>query len=79
MPVALAIGADAKAITSPYDGTALVKAVILGDGGTRHQRTARHLAVAGARRDLGDGSGVTPIKMARQRGYEAIVRILEKE
>lgn len=58
--------------------TALIEAVILGDGGTRHQRTASHLVTAGARRDLGDRSGVTPIQMARQRGYDAMVRILER-
>ena len=57
--------------------TALIEAVILGDGGARHQRSAVHLVAAGARRDLGDRSGVTPIEMARQRGYDAMVRILD--
>lgn len=56
--------------------TALIEAVILGDGGVRHQRTVRHLVEAGARRDLGDRNGVTPIEMARQRGYAAMVLIL---
>jgi ankyrin repeat protein len=56
--------------------TALIEAVILGDGGVRHQRTAGHLVAAGARRDLGDRNGVVPIEMARQRGYDAMVRIL---
>jgi ankyrin repeat protein len=59
--------------------TALIEAVILGDGGPRHQRTASHLVVAGARRDLGDRNGVTPIEMARQRGYDAMVRILSRK
>lgn len=58
--------------------TALIEAVILGDGGLRHQRTASYLVAAGARRDLGDRSGVTPIQMARQRGYDAMARILER-
>lgn len=58
--------------------TALIEAVILGDGGVRHQRTVSHLVAAGARRDLGDSSGVTPIQMARQRGYGAMVGILDK-
>jgi len=57
--------------------TALIEAVILGDGGLRHQRTARHLVAAGARRDLGDRSGATPLQMARQRGFGALVGILE--
>lgn len=58
--------------------TALIEAVILGDGGARHQRSAGHLVAAGARRDLADRSGVTPIEMARQRGYDAMVRILDR-
>lgn len=57
--------------------TALIEAIILGDGGKRHERTVSHLVAAGARRDIGDRNGVTPIEMARQRGYGAIVRILE--
>lgn len=58
--------------------TALIEAVILGDGGARHQRTASHLVSAGARRDLGDRSGVTPVEMARKRGYDAMVRLLSQ-
>lgn len=58
--------------------TALIEAVILGDGGARHQRTLSHLVAAGARRDLGDRDGVTPIEMARRRGYDAMVRIIER-
>ncbi|MFA6968014.1 ankyrin repeat domain-containing protein [Bosea sp. (in: a-proteobacteria)] len=57
--------------------TALIEAVILGDGGKRHERTVMHLVAAGARRDIGDRNGMTPIEMARQRGYGAMVRILE--
>lgn len=56
---------------------ALVEAVILGDGGARHQRTVNHLIMAGARRDLGDRRGVMPIEMARERGYDAMVRFLD--
>lgn len=59
--------------------TALIEAVILGDGGPRHQRTASHLVAAGARRDLGDRNGVTPIEMARRRGYDAMVSILARK
>ncbi|MDP3320120.1 MAG: ankyrin repeat domain-containing protein [Bosea sp. (in: a-proteobacteria)] len=57
--------------------TALIEAIILGDGGARHERTVSHLVAAGARRDIGDRNGVMPIEMARQRGYGAMVRILE--
>lgn len=59
--------------------TALIEAVILGDGGPRHQRTASHLVAAGARRDLSDRNNVTPIEMARRRGYDAMVRILARK
>ncbi|AMJ62583.1 hypothetical protein [Bosea sp. PAMC 26642] len=50
-----------------------IEFVILGDGGVRHQRAASHLVAAGARLDLGDRNGVTPIEMARQRGYACIL------
>lgn len=59
--------------------TALIEAVVLGDGGPRHQRTASHLVAARARRDLGDRNGTTPIELARQRGYDAMVRILQRK
>ncbi|HEY0439140.1 MAG TPA: ankyrin repeat domain-containing protein [Xanthobacteraceae bacterium] len=56
--------------------TALIEAVILGDGGPRHTETVRALVAAGARRDLGDRSGVTPLQHAKSRGYDKIVEIL---
>lgn len=59
--------------------TALIEAVVLGDGGPRHQRTVSHLVAAGARRDLGDRHGMTPIELARQRGYDAMVRSLSRK
>lgn len=110
MKVAIEIGGDAKAITSVYDGTALIaaahlghaaivqeliragapldhinnlgwtaliEAVILGDGGPRHQETAKALVAAGARRDIGDRSGATPLVHARNRGYTAMIKLLE--
>lgn len=57
--------------------TALIEAVILGDGGPRHTATVRHLLAAGARRDLADRQGRTPLDHARSGGYVAIVRLLE--
>lgn len=57
--------------------TALIEAVILGDGGPRHQQTLRHLVAAGADRSLADRRGVTPLGHARARGYDEIVAILE--
>ena len=57
--------------------TALIEAVILGNGGPRHIETVRHLVVAGARRDLTDRDGRTPIDHARSRGYAPMVKLLE--
>ncbi len=57
--------------------TAAIEAVVLGDGGPRHQATLRALVDAGANLKLSDRSGQTPLQLARSRGYEAMVRILE--
>ncbi len=57
--------------------TALIEAVVLGDGGPRHQAVVRELLAAGARRDLTDRSGRTALQLARERGYAAMVRLLE--
>ncbi len=57
--------------------TALIEAVILGDGGNRHVATVRALLDAGARRDIGDREGVTPLQHARARGYSEMVALLE--
>lgn len=57
--------------------TALLEAVILGDGGARHREIVRLLLAHGARRDLADRDGVTPLAHARRLGQSAIVRLLE--
>jgi ankyrin repeat protein len=57
--------------------TALLEAIILGDGGRRHTEVVRLLVGSGADVNLADGEGVTPLEHARQRGYEKIVRILQ--
>ncbi len=57
--------------------TALIEAVILGDGGKRHVETVRALLAAGANRNLADTQGVTPLRHARARGYTAMVALLE--
>jgi ankyrin repeat protein len=107
---AIELGASAREITSPYDGTALIaaahlghdgvvreliragapldhvnnlgwtaliEAVILGDGGARHTACVRALVEAGANPRLADRAGVTPLEHARRRGYAAMVAILE--
>jgi len=58
--------------------TALIEAVILGDGGRRHTETVQALVEAGANVTIADRNGVTPLAHARQRGYGEIAAILEK-
>jgi uncharacterized protein len=57
--------------------TAAIEAVVLGDGGPRHQATLKALINAGANLQLADRHGQTPLALARSRGYSAMVRMLE--
>jgi uncharacterized protein len=108
--LAATLGANARAITSPYDGTALIaaahlghvevvralikasapldhvnnlgwtaaiEAVILGDGGARHQATLKALTDAGANVAIADREGRTPLDHAKQRGFAEMAKILE--
>ena len=105
----LRLGASAKNVTSPYDGTALIaaahlghvgvvrqliaagapldhinnlhwtaliEAVVLGDGGPRHTEIVRLLLDAGANRKLADREGKTPLQLAKAHGYQAMVKLL---
>ncbi|MGG4345471.1 ankyrin repeat domain-containing protein [Paenibacillus lautus] len=56
--------------------TALLEAVILGDGSENYQRIVKLLLEHGADAGLLDGNGVTPLQHARERGYQEIERIL---
>jgi ankyrin repeat protein len=58
--------------------TALIEAVILGDGGRNHIETVRALTQAGAKLELGDRQGTTPLARAKRRGYSEIAAILER-
>jgi len=106
----LEFGADPGAVTSPYDGTALIaaahlghaetvqtliaagapldhvnnlgwtaliEAVILGDGGARHTAVLRALLKAGADPSLSDRNGETPLRLATEYGYLEMARALE--
>ena len=57
--------------------TAVIEAVVLGDGGLRHQATLKALIDAGASTKLADRSGRTPLELARGRGYREMVTLLE--
>lgn len=111
LKIAIAGGGNAKAVTSRYDGTALIAAahlghaeivrvliaakapldhvnnlnwtvliesIVLGNGGRNHIDTLRALVAAGANVNIPDGSGSTPLKLAKNRGYNEMVAILEK-
>lgn len=110
LKIALDGGGNARAITSRYDGTALIAAahlghaevvrmliaagapldhinnlgwtaliesIVLGDGGKNHTDTLAALVKAGANVNIADRNGVTPLQMAKNRGYAEMVRLLE--
>jgi uncharacterized protein len=110
LKIALEDGGNPKAVTSRYDGTALIAAahlghvevvrtliaakapldhvnnlqwtaliesIVLGDGGNNHTETLRALVDAGANINIPDGSGSTPLRLTRGRGYQRMVAILE--
>ncbi len=58
--------------------TAVIEAIVLGDGGARHQATLKALIDAGANLQLADRSGQTPLALAKARGFTAMVSMLEK-
>ena len=111
LKVSLTLGANAKNVTSRYDGTALIaaahlghvevvrvligadapldhvnnldwtaviEAIVLGDGGPRHTETLRALVEAGANVNIPDGNGQSPLGLARARGYSAMVELLRR-
>lgn len=57
--------------------TALIEAVVLGDGGPRHQATVRALLDAGASTQLADRQRRTPLQLARAHGHAALVQMLQ--
>lgn len=57
--------------------TALLEAIILSDGGPRHQEIVRMLVAAGAELNIPDREGVTPLQHARLKGYRDIAATLE--
>jgi ankyrin repeat protein len=58
--------------------TALLEAIILGDGGAAHTEIVELLVANGAKLQLADVEGVTPLAHAEQRGQHGIVRMLRR-
>jgi ankyrin repeat protein len=58
--------------------TAVIEAVVLGNGGPAHVATLRALVDAGADTNRADRNGVTPLQHARMRGYRDMVEILQR-
>jgi uncharacterized protein len=56
--------------------TALLEAVILGDGSARYQQIVELLLRHGADPNRADAQGVTALSHARQRGQQAVERLL---
>lgn len=56
--------------------TALLEAIVLSDGGPRHQQVVALLLAHGADVNIADKDGVTPLAHARRRGYGEIERML---
>lgn len=57
--------------------TALMEAVVLGEGGPDHIETVRILLDAGADKTITDRDGVTPLQHAKARGYAEVIALLE--
>ena len=60
------------------DWTALIEAIVLGNGGENHTQVVRDLVAAGADVNLPDGQGRTPLALAKARGYKEMIATLEK-
>ncbi len=56
--------------------TALIEAIVLGDGGPRHVAVVKALVAAGADTRLADRDGATPLALARMRGFSEMQAIL---
>lgn len=57
--------------------TALMEAIVLGDGSKKYQQIVQILKDAGANMTIPDHKGVTPLQHAQSRGFKEIVEILK--
>jgi len=55
--------------------TALIEAIVLGDGGSNHVACARALIAAGADKTIKDRNGKTPLQLAKERGFKQMIEL----
>ncbi|AXH62617.1 MULTISPECIES: ankyrin repeat domain-containing protein [Providencia] len=58
--------------------TALIEAIILGDGSDKYAQIVTELIKGGADVNLADGSGISPLTLAKSKGYRNLIEILER-
>jgi ankyrin repeat protein len=58
--------------------TALIEAIVLGEGGVRHQAVVSALIAAGADVNLANNQGTRPYALAVDKGFTAIAALLQK-
>lgn len=58
--------------------TALMEAIVLGDGSKKYQEIVQILKEGGADLSIPDHDGITPLQHAKRRGFVEIVKILSK-
>ncbi len=56
--------------------TALLEAIILGEGNQRYQQAVSMLIAAGANVNIADNNGITPLQHAKRRGFKEIAQLL---
>lgn len=71
----IAVGAPLDHVNN-LGWTALIEAVVLGDGGPRHVACAEALLKGGANPNIGDRSGVTPLMHAERRGFARMAEVI---
>ena len=72
----LAAGSNIDHINN-LNWTALLEAIILGDGGPDYIAVVKALLSYNADKTISDAQGISPIDHARQRGYSEIVNLLD--
>ncbi|WP_418061232.1 ankyrin repeat domain-containing protein [Pimelobacter simplex] len=65
-------------LTNSVGWTALIETIILGDGGPVRQQTAELLLAHGAKPGMTDEWGVTPLALARERGFDDLAAVIER-